>query len=242
MVMAVISIVLGAIFHEQDEDEDGLTLPGYVDGIAILVTVVIVACLHNFFFLIMSFFNCGVVSTFNNWSQEQQFQKLNKRQKDRLCYVIRDGRPEHISIMELVVGDIFRVETGEILPCDGLVTEANSIGVCMGICLCACVCVCVCVYVYMFVCVCICLCVCVWVYVYVCVDRWGWVGGWKCVGTRKKESMEGPSGLCVCTEILFLTFFFYTCFFHLLFYFYFYFFIFLFFYFFIFLLFFYYRM
>jgi hypothetical protein len=46
MVMAIISIILGAIFHEEkNSNEDGLALPGYVDGIAILVTVVIVACL-----------------------------------------------------------------------------------------------------------------------------------------------------------------------------------------------------
>jgi Ca2+-transporting ATPase len=70
-----------------------------------------------------------VVTTFNNWSQERQFQKLNKRQKDRLCYVVRNGKTQRVSIFNLVVGDIFRVESGEILPCDGLVVDANSIGV-----------------------------------------------------------------------------------------------------------------
>jgi P-type E1-E2 ATPase len=82
--------------------------------------------LQVYYFL--NFYSFLVVSTFNNWSQERQFQKLNKRQKNRICYVIRNGQPKKLGIFELVVGDIFRVETGEILPCDGLVIDCNSIG------------------------------------------------------------------------------------------------------------------
>jgi magnesium-transporting ATPase (P-type) len=43
IVMAIVSIILGAIFNEEHDSEDGVKLPGYVDGIAILGTVVIVA-------------------------------------------------------------------------------------------------------------------------------------------------------------------------------------------------------
>jgi magnesium-transporting ATPase (P-type) len=43
MVMAVVSIILGSIFDEEHDSGDGVSLPGYVDGIAILGTVVIVA-------------------------------------------------------------------------------------------------------------------------------------------------------------------------------------------------------
>jgi hypothetical protein len=39
------SIVLGIIFNEQHDTGEGVMLPGYVDGIAILATVVVVACM-----------------------------------------------------------------------------------------------------------------------------------------------------------------------------------------------------
>jgi hypothetical protein len=58
MVMAVISIILGAIFGEGEgsegageAEENEVHLPGWVDGVAILVTVSIVA----------------LVSSVNNW-------------------------------------------------------------------------------------------------------------------------------------------------------------------------------
>jgi Ca2+-transporting ATPase len=67
------------------------------------------------------------VGTFNNWSQERQFQKLNRRQKNRVCHVTRDGVLQSVSIFDLVVGDIFEVQTGELLPCDGLMIEVNGV-------------------------------------------------------------------------------------------------------------------
>jgi Ca2+-transporting ATPase len=75
----------------------------------------------------IQFYFVLVVSAFNNWSQERQFQKLNKRQKNRTCNVMRDNQLINISIFDLVVGDIFQVQTGELLPCDGLVSESHGI-------------------------------------------------------------------------------------------------------------------
>jgi magnesium-transporting ATPase (P-type) len=41
--------------------------------------------------------------------------------------VYRDGALTTISIFDIVVGDLFQVQTGELLPCDGVVLESNGI-------------------------------------------------------------------------------------------------------------------
>ncbi|KAH7819773.1 P-type ATPase (P-ATPase) Superfamily Protein [Monocercomonoides exilis] len=104
MVLAVISLVVSVFFESEDE-------MGWIDGVAILMTVVVVT----------------LVSSINTWSQEKQFQKLNERQKDRTLLVIRDGETIKTSIFDLQVGDIFVVQTGEILPADGLCIESSDI-------------------------------------------------------------------------------------------------------------------
>ncbi|KAA6398486.1 MAG: putative P-type ATPase [Streblomastix strix] len=104
LALAVISLII-ALAVEQGKDLS------WLDGVAILLTVIVVT----------------LVSSINTWSQERQFQQLNERQKDRTIIVIRGGIPTQISVFELLVGDIFTVQTGDVLPADGLVTESNNI-------------------------------------------------------------------------------------------------------------------
>lgn len=40
--------------------------------------------------------SCAVVSSFNNWSQERQFRKLNEQQKNRDINVVRGGIPKKV--------------------------------------------------------------------------------------------------------------------------------------------------
>ncbi|KAK2958516.1 ion-transporting P-type ATPase [Blattamonas nauphoetae] len=104
MILAVVSLVIALAV------ERGKNL-SWLDGTAILITVLVVT----------------LVSAFNTYSQERQFQKLNERQKDRQLVVIRGDTPTPISIFELLVGDIFSITTGDILPADGLCIESNDI-------------------------------------------------------------------------------------------------------------------
>ncbi|KAH7825098.1 P-type ATPase (P-ATPase) Superfamily Protein [Monocercomonoides exilis] len=104
IVLAIISLIIaGAVEHMADLS--------WLDGTAILVTVIIVT----------------VVSAWNTWSQERQFQKLNERQKDRQILVLRGGQPTKISIFNLLVGDIFIINTGDAIPADGLCIESHNI-------------------------------------------------------------------------------------------------------------------
>ncbi|KAJ4456884.1 putative Calcium-transporting ATPase 8; plasma membrane-type [Paratrimastix pyriformis] len=90
-----LSIILGAVFGYEESP------PGYVDGIAILGTVLI--CTRT------------------------AIPKLNEQQKNRDIAVIRGGQDCKISIFDLVVGDVIKLTTGDMLPCDGMVFEATKI-------------------------------------------------------------------------------------------------------------------
>lgn len=41
--------------------------------------------------------------------------------------VIRGGKPDSLNVFDLLVGDIVQLETGEILPVDGILFKANNI-------------------------------------------------------------------------------------------------------------------
>jgi len=42
--------------------------------------------------------------------------------------VVRDSREQEISIYDVVVGDVFVMKAGEVLPCDGLFLAGNGVG------------------------------------------------------------------------------------------------------------------
>ncbi|KAK2948872.1 ion-transporting P-type ATPase [Blattamonas nauphoetae] len=104
IVLAVISLVI-ALAVEKGKDLS------WLDGTAILATVLVVT----------------IVSSVNTFSQERQFQKLNNQQKDRTILIMRDNKPTQTSIYQLVVGDIFMIQTGDVLPADGLCIEASNL-------------------------------------------------------------------------------------------------------------------
>lgn len=82
-----------------------------MDGFAIFIAVIIIVS----------------VTAGNNYIKDQQFRKLNAIAANRNINVIRGGKTISISIYDLLVGDIVYVETGEIMPCDGVVIEANNL-------------------------------------------------------------------------------------------------------------------
>ena len=67
------------------------------------------------------------VGSVQNYQQEKQFESLSKAKEDRDVLVIRDGHEQSISIYDVVVGDVFVIKQGEILPCDGYFLTGNGI-------------------------------------------------------------------------------------------------------------------
>lgn len=103
IIASIVTIIFGAVVSKEAGD--------WIEGIAIMVAVVVVS---------------GVGSV-QNYQQEKQFDSLSKVKADRQVLVIRDGHEQSISVYDIVVGDLFVIKTGEILPTDGYFLEGNGI-------------------------------------------------------------------------------------------------------------------
>jgi Ca2+-transporting ATPase len=100
---AVISLVIG-IFIEKDP-------MGWLEGTAILTAVVVVV----------------MVGSINDYQKEKQFRALSAKNDDMKVTVIRDGQQVEMSCHDVVVGDIMKLSTGDILTCDGYVIGNNDL-------------------------------------------------------------------------------------------------------------------
>ncbi|KAK1756503.1 hypothetical protein QBC47DRAFT_380074 [Echria macrotheca] len=60
----------------------------------------------------------------NDYQKNYKFRKLNRRREERWVTAIRSGRISRISIFDIVVGDLLRVEAGDVLAADGVLVEA----------------------------------------------------------------------------------------------------------------------
>jgi magnesium-transporting ATPase (P-type) len=98
---AVVSLVIGIATEGLDD--------GWFESGAILAAIGIVV----------------TITTVNEYSQAQQFRNLFKKSQDKKVKVVRDGRLKEIDNEELLVGDIFEVETGLIMPTDALLVEKH---------------------------------------------------------------------------------------------------------------------
>lgn len=92
--------------------EDGIK-EGWYDGGSIFVAV----------FLVIS------VSAISNFRQSKQFDRLSKVSNDIQIEVVRNGRRQHVSIFELIVGDIVCLKIGDQVPADGLFIDGHSLQV-----------------------------------------------------------------------------------------------------------------
>ncbi|ETW07814.1 calcium-translocating P-type ATPase, PMCA-type [Aphanomyces invadans] len=83
----------------------------WIEGASILFAVLIVT----------------FVTAINDYQKEQQFRALNAVKEDEKIKVIRNGVPAEVSKFSLVVGDIVRVDLGDIIPADGLVFDESDL-------------------------------------------------------------------------------------------------------------------
>ncbi|XP_037519635.1 plasma membrane calcium-transporting ATPase 2 isoform X7 [Rhipicephalus sanguineus] len=118
-VAAFVSLVL-AFIEPEDHDaaahgkpkEPGESEAGWIEGVAILVSVVIVV----------------LVTAFNDYTKERQFRGLQSRiEQEHKFAVIRGGEVHQIAVTEIVVGDICQVKYGDLLPADGIIIQSNDL-------------------------------------------------------------------------------------------------------------------
>ena len=87
---------------------------GWIEGLAILVSVVVVV----------------IVTAFNDYSKERQFRGLQSRiEGEHKFAVIRNGEAMLIFVGDIVVGDICQIKYGDLLPADGILIQSNDLKV-----------------------------------------------------------------------------------------------------------------
>ncbi|CAG7832800.1 unnamed protein product [Allacma fusca] len=118
LASSLISLILWLVDHYSaaekpsnavgPEDEDH----GWIDSVAIFGCVAIVV----------------LISAFNDWSKERQFQGLQKRvEGNHVFAVIRDGKSMDVNVFDIVVGDICQVKYGDLIPADGILIASNDL-------------------------------------------------------------------------------------------------------------------
>uniref|UniRef100_A0AAY4E249 Calcium-transporting ATPase n=1 Tax=Denticeps clupeoides TaxID=299321 RepID=A0AAY4E249_9TELE len=93
-------------------EDEGEAQAGWIEGAAILFSVIIVV----------------LVTAFNDWSKEKQFRGLQSRiEQEQKFTVIRKGQVIQIPVAEIVVGDIAQIKYGDLLPADGIMIQGNDL-------------------------------------------------------------------------------------------------------------------
>jgi len=94
---ALISTILGAAIKEQREES------AWAEGVAIWVAVSVVS----------------LVGAGNDWSKDKQFRKLNSEREVFDVTVLRSGQEEVVKNVDVVVGDVLKLEAGDAVVADG---------------------------------------------------------------------------------------------------------------------------
>jgi P-type Ca2+ transporter type 2B len=121
MLMACAFISVGLSFYHpasEAKDEEFIQTSTseanleWVEGVAIMLAVIVVV----------------FVTSFNDWRKERQFRGLQDRiALDKVASVVRSGQIVQVNVKDLVVGDICCIKYGDLIPADGIVTQASDL-------------------------------------------------------------------------------------------------------------------
>ncbi|KAI5466687.1 hypothetical protein BGZ63DRAFT_476280 [Mariannaea sp. PMI_226] len=110
-IAAAVSLALGLYQTFGGDHEPGEPKVEWVEGVAILVAIIIVV----------------LTGTINDWHMQRQFTRLTKKTNDRTVNIIRSGKSQEISVLDVLVGDVMHIATGDIVPVDGILIDGSSI-------------------------------------------------------------------------------------------------------------------
>ena len=111
MILIISSLIEISIslFNRFFKGEDNID---YLDGISIIIAIVVVV----------------MVGSITNYKKEMKFHSLNDFEKKAAKYhVIRNGINQYVISDELSVGDLVKINYGEILPADMILIEGNGL-------------------------------------------------------------------------------------------------------------------
>uniref|UniRef100_A0A8C6L5Z7 Calcium-transporting ATPase n=1 Tax=Nothobranchius furzeri TaxID=105023 RepID=A0A8C6L5Z7_NOTFU len=120
-IAAIISLGL-SFYHPPGEsmcgaaaggvEDEGESEAGWIEGAAILLSVVCVV----------------LVTAFNDWSKEKQFRGLQSRiEQEQKFQVVRGSQVIQLPVADIVVGDIAQIKYGDLLPADGVLIQGNDL-------------------------------------------------------------------------------------------------------------------
>lgn len=75
--------------------------------------------------IVIAIFLASFISTISEYGSEQAFNRLQEESEKIKCKVKRNGVFEEIKIDDIVVGDIVKVETGDMIPADGILVDGE---------------------------------------------------------------------------------------------------------------------
>ncbi|XP_050426571.1 plasma membrane calcium-transporting ATPase 3 isoform X8 [Adelges cooleyi] len=114
-IAALVSLGLSLYTPVNEESmtaEDDEAKHGWIEGLAILISVIVVV----------------IVTAFNDYTKERQFRGLQNRiEGEHKFNVIRNGELRQISVGDIVVGDIAQIKYGDLLPADGVLIQSNDL-------------------------------------------------------------------------------------------------------------------
>lgn len=99
LLASLVSLVIGVI-------QEGFAT-GWIEGATIFFAV----------FVVVS------ISSYINYSKDQQFHSLNEENNKKNVSVKRNGKEQMIDVYTLMVGDVLQIAIGDIIPVDGLLTK-----------------------------------------------------------------------------------------------------------------------
>lgn len=102
---AIASIIIGLI-------NEGFPL-GLIEGTSIIIAILIIT----------------VVTVSQDYAKEKQFQKMMESDDIKNARLVRNGNTQTLDTVELVVGDVVVISTGDMIPADCIVIEANDLSV-----------------------------------------------------------------------------------------------------------------
>ncbi|KAH7035854.1 uncharacterized protein B0I36DRAFT_406587 [Microdochium trichocladiopsis] len=110
LTSATISLALGIYEAVAANDDDGSNLE-WVESVTIMAAVFVIV----------------FASAANDYHKNYRFEKLNAKKQEGWVTVVRSGRAQRISVFDVLVGDILRIEAGDILHADGVLVEGSRV-------------------------------------------------------------------------------------------------------------------
>ena len=75
--------------------------------------------------ILIAIFLATLISTLSEYGSESAFKKMQEENKEIICKVYRNNKLSNIKASQIVVGDLIRLETGDIVPADGEVVDGE---------------------------------------------------------------------------------------------------------------------